>query len=423
MSPKKICTYIAIYCAAVLILSAMQIASAADYKIIHNFAGGANDGSGPLLGTLIQSGSTLYGMTTGGGSNNNGVIFKIDAEGTGFEVMHSFVSAATDGQSPYGTLLLSGSTLFGMAASENTSYGGTLFKISTDKTGFQVLRSFSSSDGMWPYGSLIQSGTTLYGMNTYGGSASGYDGNGAIFKINADGTGFSRLKTFSGSTSDGGKPHGSLIQSGSVLYGTTLSGGSSNYGAIFKMNTNGTGYGLLHSFAGGSNDGKSPYATTLLMSGTTLYGMTQRGGAANNGTIFKMNTDGTGFGLLHSFAGGSNDGYQPMCGTLVQSGSMLYGMTMQGGGSNLGTVFQVNTDGTGFQLLHSFTGADGSNPWGSLYLSGSTLYGMTNGGGSQNQGVIFAITVPEPSSIAMMSIAGICLLWRWAMRSVQVKQS
>jgi uncharacterized repeat protein (TIGR03803 family) len=70
-------------------------------------------------------------------------------------------------------------------------------------------------------------------------------------------------------------------------------------------------------------------------------------------------------------------------------------MTRDGGSSNLGTIFQINIDGTGFQVLHSFNGADGSKPYGSLILSGTTLYGMASSEtGSTNKGVIFALDIP-----------------------------
>ena len=72
-----------------------------------------------------------------------------------------------------------------------------------------------------------------------------------------------------------------------------------------------------------------------------------------SGTVFKVNTDGTGFALVRSFAGPPADGGTPY-GSLVVSGSTLYGMTWQGGASGRGTVFKVNTDGTGFALVRSF---------------------------------------------------------------------
>ena len=110
---------------------------------------------------------------------------------------------------------------------------------------------------------------------------------------------------------------------------------------------------ILHSFTGGSSDGTS----NLTLSGSTLYGMTFQGGSGGAGTIFQINLDGTGLTILHNFTGGPSDGANPL-GSLTLSGSTLYGMTFSGGANNDGTIFKVNTDGTGFQLLHSFDGSD-----------------------------------------------------------------
>jgi uncharacterized repeat protein (TIGR03803 family) len=99
--------------------------------------------------------------------------------------------------------------------------------------------------------------------------------------------------------------------------------------------------------------------------------------------------------VLHQFAGGTNNGATPY-GSLICSDSVFYGATFYGGGSNLGTIFRMNSDGSQFQLLHSFVSdaSDGSLPLCSLLLCDSTLYGMTAEGGDYNKGVIFAIDVP-----------------------------
>src|ERR1017187_560073 len=76
------------------------------------------------------------------------------------------------------------------------------------------------------------------------------------------------------------------------------------------------------------------------------------------------------FTTLHSFTGGS-DGMAPSPG-LILSGNTLYGAAEQGGSSDYGTVFAVQTNGTGFTILHSFTGSDGSGPAAGLILSGNT---------------------------------------------------
>ncbi|HZL80150.1 MAG TPA: choice-of-anchor tandem repeat GloVer-containing protein [Candidatus Limnocylindrales bacterium] len=143
---------------------------------------------------------------------------------------------------------------------------------------------------------------------------------------------------------------------------------------MFAINTNGTGFKNLHSFAL-SSDGGEPVGG-LILSGKTLYGKTIRGGGAY-GTIFAVNSDGTGFAKLNTFLIG-NEGANPEAG-LILSGNTLFGTTYQGGSSGLGTVFAVNTDGAGFTILHNFpvapygTNSDGAQPYACLILSGNRL--------------------------------------------------
>ncbi|MGH9365817.1 MAG: choice-of-anchor tandem repeat GloVer-containing protein, partial [Thermoanaerobaculia bacterium] len=113
------------------------------------------------------------------------------------------------------------------------------------------------------------------------------------------------LKAFN--NSDGSTPYGGLLQaSDGNLYGTTVYGGASGNcaygcGTIFKIDTNGT-FTTLYSFTGGS-DGANPYAGLIQATDGNLYGTTTFGGASNDGTIFKIDTSGSTFTTLHSFAG------------------------------------------------------------------------------------------------------------------------
>jgi uncharacterized repeat protein (TIGR03803 family) len=175
--------------------------------------------------------------------------------------------------------------------------------------------------------------------------------------------------------SDGASPTDGLILSGNTLYGTTVTGGNSALGTVFKLNTDGTGFSSLHSFSG--SDGINPYAG-LVMSGSTLYGTTVQGGNSQVGTVFAVNIDGTGFTNLYSFENGAEG--LPYT-RLVLLGNTLYGTTI-GDGSYFGTVFTVNTDGSGFQNLYIFGGGDGSSPYAGLLFSDDTLYGTAVGGGN-----------------------------------------
>jgi uncharacterized repeat protein (TIGR03803 family) len=270
-------------------------------------------------------------------------------------------------------LLSVGGVMYGMTNRGGTNNIGTIFKINPDGTGYTKLMDFTGpSNGSYPHGSLISDGTSLYGMAQQGGT----NGLGTVFKINPDGSGYTKLLDFAGAT-NGSYPLGSLIFDGSSLYGMTAGGGTNNIGTIFKINPDGSGYTKLLDFAGASN-GRNPYGS-LISDGTSLYGMTANGGTNSSGTIFKINPDGTGYTKLLDFAGASN-GSNPF-GSLISDGTSLYGMTVNGGTNSQGTLFKINPDGTGYTKLLDFAGAtNGSSPFGSLISDGTSLYGMTRVG-------------------------------------------
>ena len=315
----------------------------------------------------------------------------------------------SDGTHPFLGLLLSGNTLYGAAAQGGSSGWGTVFAAKTNGSGFTTLHNFAAtsgseggygtnSDGAGPNGGLIVSGNTLYGTAQAGGSS----GWGTVFAVNTNGTDFRTLHSFAatsgsagghGTNSDGAEPFAGLILSGNTLYGTAQLGGSSGWGTVFAVNTNGTGFTNLHNFtatsgtAGGcgtNSDGVNPVGG-LILSGNTLYGTALQGGSSGWGTVFAVNTDGTGFTNLHNFT--SNDGAYPFAG-LTLSGNTLYGTAQAGGSSGWGTVFAVNTDGTGFTTLHSFAYNDGARPHAGLILSGNTLYGAAYRGGNSGYGTV-----------------------------------
>ena len=205
--------------------------------------------------------------------------------------------------------------------------------------------------------------------------------------MSTNGANFVLLHEFSGG--DGRNPDSSLLLDNNTLYGTTAAGGY-NRGVIFKIATDGSYFEVLHLFAGGADDGAYPH--TLISDGLSLYGTTTNGGDAYKGVIFKIGTDGLGYEVLHEFAL-YPDAYTPH-GSLVFDGLELYGMTYWGGDYNHGAIFKINTDGSGYEVIHSFARVDGRSPDDSLLLDGFTLYGMTVYGGEEERGVIFSLPLP-----------------------------
>jgi uncharacterized repeat protein (TIGR03803 family) len=197
---------------------------------------------------LVVSGNRLFGAADSGGSSGVGTVFALDTDGNNYSTLYSLSapfdfdspeSTNTDGAYPDVTLVLSGSTLYGAAYWGGDHGNGTVFRVSTNGSGFTAFHSFAdgfgsfpfnytNSDGVGPEGGLVISGNTLYGTCEKGGTS----GNGAVYRVNADGTGFTNLHSFTGG-SDGSVPE-ALILSGNTLYGTTM--GWSGTGTVYKVN-------------------------------------------------------------------------------------------------------------------------------------------------------------------------------------------
>ncbi len=380
-----------------------------------------SDGANPS-GSLILSGNTLYGTAVYGGSSGWGTVFAVNTDGTGFAAAYNF-TGGSDGGNPSAGVILSNNVLYGTASAGGNAGAGTVFAVSTAGTGFANLHSFTlpvnnsfglytNSDGAYPQAGLLLSGNLLYGAANNGGTS----GLGTLFAVSTSGTSFSTIHSFS-SGSGGAYSSAGLILLGNSLYGTDY--GNLGNGTVFAVHTDGTSFTNYYAFTVGqlngngivtNSDGANPHAQ-LLSLGNTLYGTAAYGGNSGNGTVFAINADGSGFRTLHSFAAGAynssglytnGDGANPSA-ELILSGSTLYGTASAGGSSGNGTVFQVNTDGTGFTNLYSFTATppypqpqtnrDGANPSGGLVLSGNTLYGTTAYGGCSGNGTVFSLSL------------------------------
>jgi uncharacterized repeat protein (TIGR03803 family) len=261
---------------------------------------------------------------------------------------------------------------------------------------------------------LLLSDNTLYGtaaggaLPNGGRSAEPVSG-GAVFKVNTDGSGFTNLYIFSSASGSPADPYVTntdganssyapqLVSSGNRLYGTTDRGGFYADGTVFAINTDGSGFTNLHNFSAdlaSNSDGAIP-CSGLVLSGNTLYGLTAAGGSFGQGTVFAINTDGTGFTNLYSFD--STNGNASGAKSLILSGDTIYGTTANDGISGNGSVFALNTNGSSFTNLHVFsslvrmttspflfTNSDGANPKASLVLSDGRMYGTTSKGGYES---------------------------------------
>ncbi|HEY5909463.1 MAG TPA: choice-of-anchor tandem repeat GloVer-containing protein [Verrucomicrobiae bacterium] len=329
-------------------------------------------------------------------SNRFGMLSSADATlavgpQVSFAVLHTFTGA--DGNEPSPNLFVSGSTLYGTTINGGSSGGGTVFRLNTDGSGFAVLKNFPvGTVEQGAFGGVVPSGGRLYGTTWGDGTPSGC---GTVFALNTDGSGYSVLHQFTGG--DGREPMGSLLVRDGMLFGTTYEGGTS-YGTLFRMDTNGQSLTVLHNFTG--NDGAYSHSG-LVASGSTLYGTTASGGSSFSGLVFRMEVDGSGFAVLKEFGA---DGGWPSD-KLVLSGPTLYGTTRYAG-QGCGSVFKLNTDGTGFTVLKQFTTNDvGIDPWDGLVISGSTLYGSLLGG-TVGIGAVYRVGTDDAGYTVLKTFSG-----------------
>lgn len=358
------------------------------------------DGAFPQTG-LVESGGFLYGVASGGGRSGFGTVFKVATNGTNFATLKSF--SLSDGAFPVTKLALAGTTLYGATPGVGGTDGGTIFKINTDGTQFSTLHPLTSSVDGKNVIALAVAGGALFGVTASGNQY------GTLFKMNTSGTPFSVVRAFLGrnaSPPDGDTPL-LLKLFGSQLFGATSKGGTNGDGTIFRVETNGTGYVVLKSFYG-PVDGSTPSA--LVASGNTLFGLTSSGGSQGYGTAFRMNSDGTGFAVITNLPPGANPFSTPQ--ELALLNGTIYGATARGS-KNVGGLFKLNTDGTGLAEMASFTNVpSGDMPLGGVILAGNALYGTTYTGGTYANGCVyrFALTAtnsaPAPVSIQAPWISG-----------------
>ena len=352
--------------------------------------------SGQISPLLQGSDGLLYGMTSAGGTSNMGTIFGLSTNGDGYAEILSFT--VTNGSAPSGRLFEGADgSLYGTTSAGGANGSGTVFKVNRDGSSFAVLHNFGSTtgDGETPFAGLVQGiGGVLYGTTSIGGSGRA----GTVFKLNQDGSGYTVLHSFVGfSGAEGSFPFTALVQgSDGALYGATDYGGANELGVLFKLNTDGTSYTVLHDFMGpAGNDGRPPLAELIEGTNGMLYGTTYFGGTNDSGTVFSLGTGGTGYSVLYYFGGGTNGG-EPWAGLVQGAQGDLYGTTRFGGAADLGTAFRLKTDGSGYTVLHSFTGVeeDGAEPAAALLVaSNGALYGSTLAGGSDDDGIVFKLSL------------------------------
>ncbi|HXE51472.1 MAG TPA: choice-of-anchor tandem repeat GloVer-containing protein, partial [Tepidisphaeraceae bacterium] len=354
----------------------------------------------PTSGPILDSAGNVYGTTAGGGTYDNGTIFKLSA-GT-----LTTLASISEPASSYGGLTLDAAgNLYGTIEGGGDDGDGAVFEVAANSGVFTILASFDGTNGSYP-----ESGLTLDSAgNLYGTTSSGGDyGDGTVFEI-ATGSGVvTTLDSFNGANGD--NPNGGLtLDSNGNLYGTTVGGGSLGYGTVFEIPAGGHTVTTLASFNG--YDGANPFGAVTLDSAGNLYGTTASGittgGSGQDDGEDNQPVGNTGLGSVFEIAAGTGvittlasfdgtDGATPTSGLTRDPAGNLYGMTNSGGMYGNGTVFEIANGSGTITTLASFSDPSGGSTSLARDAAGD-LFGTRALGGT-GSGIVFELIPTTPAA-------------------------
>ena len=334
------------------------------FQLLHGFVDPARN---PVSAPVQASDGSLYGTTLDGGSDF-GAVYRIDSSGS-FSVVHFF--RGDDGDDPYAELTpASDGFLYGTTVLGGEANAGTIFRIEPATGAVITVHSFATTppSGSFPYGRLTQgSDGFLYGTTAEGG----VENLGAVYRLDPATGVVTSIHSFTTTAPSSWGPRAGLTQaSNGFLYGTTLGGGGamglSSSGTVYRLHPATGEVTTLHAFTWmgpGKPVNPSPYAGLTQAGDGFLYGTTAFGGTHGTGSIYRLDPATDAVSTVYSFTAGE-DGWVPFAGLTQASDGYLYGTTEHGGAANAGTVYRLDPATGAVTTVHSFPGTalGGGNP-------------------------------------------------------------
>jgi len=383
------------------------------FSILHQFQG-PPDGSGPVGGLVLGPHGRIYGMTSSGGTLNDGTLFRLTRRANSFDeqILHDF-GRGQDAAGPGGddsVVLESDGTVIGITANGGDSGAGAVFVLKPSARGYResVIHSFSATgDGANPFcPPVVTAAGAIYGA-TSNGEESGAGG--TAFGLTPTPSGYAESFDFhfisiSGG-SDGFDPGGGLTAGPTgTLFGTTEFGEDKAYfGTVYELMPAPLGIVRQTIYRFNGTDGSNPIGQLLIDSAGDLYGVTSSS-VRDDGVVYTLRPSPSGYSetVLHTFTGA--DGNNPSSGLVADAHGTLYGTTNFGGNGpgcgrgGCGVVFALTPTRSGYKerVLYNFQGADdGAYPQGPLIFDGSSLIGAAGTSiERQGDGNVFRLTPP-----------------------------
>ena len=279
--------------------SVFKIDSIGTVTILKEFTTNGAATNGMIVsGGLIDVNNWLYGVTRSGGTSDAGVVFRISKTGDQFEVIHHF-DGLNGGSTPYGGLALLDGNLWGTTTEGGSNGNGIIYSIDTSTHQFSTLHNFTSSTGITPQTSLLVFHDSLWGTTNAGGAL----GTGVIFSFDPTTTTYTATYHFGGNQFG---HYATLSEHNGLLWGINESGSTSDAGSIFKFDPNTNSYEVIHEFASASIENTTDFGVPV---GSPIWYDGKLYGAITDITItnstnqilsafYSINDDGSGFEII-----------------------------------------------------------------------------------------------------------------------------
>jgi uncharacterized repeat protein (TIGR03803 family) len=366
-----------------LLLLGAETLSAQIYQDLFDFAG-TPGGCCPQSPSVMAQGrdGNLYGITSSGGANGVGSIFKITPLGV---LTPLFSFDTTHGKTPVGGLVLgTDGNLYGTAEFGGAHSYGNVFKI-TPSGVLTVIYSFKGvADGGYPVAPLVIG----FDGNFYGTSYPG-----VAFRLSPAGvfTVLAKIPTES---------YGPLLQArNGAFYGVTQFAGTHSVGTVYRVA--GTVVTTLYNFDG--THGSYPIGGLVEGADGNLYGTTTGGGGTNSGVIFRITPAGALTVLISFDSAHPLNGWQANAGLIAGNDGNLYGATVWGGLDGYGVIFEMTTSGV-YTKLWDFAALSGDGVYATpLEHTSGEIFGLTERGGGAGKGVVFSFN-DDVAPFALLNI-------------------
>jgi uncharacterized repeat protein (TIGR03803 family) len=387
-----------------------RAAQAQTLNVLYAFTGGG-DGSHPFSDITIDGGGKLYGTASMGGTGGGGEVFQLRKLPSGnwiINILHEFQPANGDGGNPIGGVSFGPEGLLYGTAGPGTGNYGIVYRLQPPVRACTnaicpwnetILYSFQNgADGAFPaYGNpAFDRAGNLYG--TTGGG--GISDNGVVFELTPSNGGWTETVLHKFDQTDGSEPYNSVILDGAGnVYGTTYSGGDSNWGTVFELSPSGSGWNFttVKLFYGPPRDAGLPYSPLIFDTAGNLYGATYGGGQNGGGAVYELTPSGNNWNFATLYGGFPfTDGGGPVGTLAMDAAGNLYGTTLDMGAYGLGAVYKLTPSNGSwtYSSVHDFTGGDdGSYPYSGVTLdTAGNLYGTTSQAGRYGNGTVWEIT-------------------------------